>query len=547
PLTEEAIQKSNDSIETAMFHLGKLYFESLEDYPGTISTLDSFLVKFPSTIYKPEALFILHFCYGKTGNLTKADALKQQLEQQYAGSEYQKMVSDPSLGTPQSRAETDMNRRYENIYNSFIEGRFDHALDEKKVADSLYGTNYWTPQLLYIQSVFHVKQREDEQAKVVLQQIIKLFPNSPLAPRAETMLSVLGRRKEIEDYLANLKIERPGEDTLAVVADDKPLLQTGAEGDGIDSLESDITARQPAVGKASTDEKGKKDISVVPGQNNAAEAMKAAGRAGADSLAAVQQRQLAAARTADSLANVQRLAEIAAQKTADSIATAQRLADIAAARVADSLAVIRRADSIASVKRADSLGAVAGQRMRDSLHALSVTRDSLAAVTRKAEELARAVAARTADSLRIVAVKAADSARVAAERAAIRSAYSVNDAAPHMVLMILDKVDPVYVGEARNAFDRYHRTATSTAPMTTSNVPLSDSLNLMVISPFPNAASALDYTRKTAPIADTRIIPWMPKGKYSFVVINGQNLDILKTRRDLDEYLKFHAQAYSGK
>ncbi len=547
PLTPEQLQLSNDSIESAMFQLGKMYFESLEDYPGTISTLDSLLEKFPSTIHKPEALFILHFCYSKTGNTAKAAEMKQQLEQQYEGSEYQKMVTNPATGTPQRRAEADMNSRYDRIYNSFIEGRFDQALDEKKLADSLYGTNYWTPQLLYIQSVFHVKQRDDEQAKAVLQQIIKLFPNSPLTPRAETMLSVLGRRKEIEEYLSNLKIERPGEDSLVAVTDDQPRAQQQVE-ETTDSLDKDIAAKQLALGKVATDEKVKKDISTVaPGQNNAAEAMKAAGRAGADSLAALQQRQLAAAKTADSLANVQKLAELAAAKTADSIATAQRLADIAAARTADSLAVIRRADSLAAVKRADSLGAIAGQRMRDSLHALSVTRDSLAAVTRKAEEIARAAAAKTADSLRTVARKAADSARIAAERAAIKSTYSVNDAAPHMVLMILDKVDPVYVGEARNAFDRYNKQAFYTTQMTTSNVAVNDSLNLVVISPFPNAAAALEYTRQTAPIADTRIIPWMPKGKFSFVVITAQNLEILKTRRDITEYLRFHGQAYSGK
>ncbi|RYD89003.1 MAG: hypothetical protein EOP50_18170, partial [Sphingobacteriales bacterium] len=112
-----------------------------------------------------------------------------------------------------------MNRRYESIYTSFIEGRFEQALSDKKMADSIYGNHYWTPQLLYIQSVYHIKQHQDDQAKVVLQQIIKLYPTSPLSPRAQTMLDVLGRRKEIEDYLTNLKIERPGEDSSYIVND----------------------------------------------------------------------------------------------------------------------------------------------------------------------------------------------------------------------------------------------------------------------------------------------------------------------------------------
>ena len=84
-----------------------------------------------------------------------------------------------------------------------------------------------------------------------------------------------------------------------------------------------------------------------------------------------------------------------------------------------------------------------------------------------------------------------------------------------------------------------------TLPIETTNQPLTDSLNLVVISPFANAAAALDYTRKTAEIAETRIIPWMPKGKFSFLVITQANLQLLQTRKDLSEYLRFHGQAYS--
>jgi hypothetical protein len=103
-------------------------------------------------------------------------------------------------------------------------------------------------------------------------------------------------------------------------------------------------------------------------------------------------------------------------------------------------------------------------------------------------------------------------------------------------------VDPVYVGEAKNAFNRYNKQTYT--PIETVNQPLTDSLTLVVISPFPNAAAALDYTRKTAEIAETRIIPWMPKGKFSFIVITPQNLGMLRSRKNLSEYLLFHGQAY---
>ncbi len=484
PLTPELMKKSNDSIEKSSFTLGKIYFESLEDYGQTIQTLEGLLTKFPATIHKAEALYILHFCYTKTGDIAKANETKQTLEQQYNGSEYQKVVTNPKGGSQRSNAEADMNRRYESIYTSFIEGRFEQALTDKKVADSLYGSHYWTPQLLYIQSVYHIKQKQDDQAKVVLQQIIKLYPTSPLSPRALTMLDVLGRRKEIEDYLTNLKIERPGEDS-AYVVNDAPAVKK-------------VVVELPPV---------------VP-------------------------------------------VDSAAIRQADSLLAIQKLEDDLRAKQAGVSPVIAGKDTISTSFK------VAPQNMVDtfSRKVPGLVTDSLVAAADSAAlraanpDLAKANAdAAREDSARIAAAvppmvqRTTDSSAVPKPRKpAINSVYTADAAAPHMVIMILDKVDPVYVGEAKNAFNRYNKQNFFNLPIETTNQPLTDSLNLVVITPFANAAAALDYTRKTAEIAGTRIIPWMPKGKFSFLVITPSNLQMLQTRKDLAEYLRFHGEAYSG-
>ncbi|MET0242418.1 MAG: tetratricopeptide repeat protein, partial [Flavitalea sp.] len=217
PLTEEQMKISRDSMEKATFQLGKMYFESLEDYEGTIITLEELLGKYPATIHKAEALFILHYCYTKTGNIAKANETKQALEKDFPGSEYQKIVTNPKGGSQRSNELIAITKQYDQIYNDFIEGRFAKAIEDKKAADSMYGVTYWTPQLLYIESVYYIKQKDDPKAKIVLQNIIKLYPNNEMAARAQTMLDVLGRRKEIEEYLTNLKIERPGEDSAIVI------------------------------------------------------------------------------------------------------------------------------------------------------------------------------------------------------------------------------------------------------------------------------------------------------------------------------------------
>jgi outer membrane protein assembly factor BamD (BamD/ComL family) len=211
PLTPEKLKASNDSIENAQIELGKALMEGLEDYEAAIIELEKFHERFTYSNRQSEALGYLYYCYLKTGNNQKAEAVKAELQKRHAGTDAEKMITNPKSASAKDPKKEDMNRRYDKIYSLFIEGKFDEALAEKKIGDSLYANNYWTPQLLYIQSIYYIRERLDDSAKKVLQDIINLYPGSILAEKAKTMIDVLGRRKDIESYLTKLEIKRPSD------------------------------------------------------------------------------------------------------------------------------------------------------------------------------------------------------------------------------------------------------------------------------------------------------------------------------------------------
>ena len=216
PLTEEKLKVSNDSIQNAMIALTNLYAEDLEDCPSTIETSDTLLKRFPDAKPIDQVLFNLYHCYYKNGETAKAEQIKKELAEKYPTAKYTAIVKtgkNPDL----KKEDPEATKVYEGIYDQFIAGNFDEALAQKKTADSIYGNNYWTPQLLYIEAVYLAKQRQDTSAEHVLEQIMSLYPGTPLAQKAETLFTVLQKRVIIENELANLVIERPVEDTVAAV------------------------------------------------------------------------------------------------------------------------------------------------------------------------------------------------------------------------------------------------------------------------------------------------------------------------------------------
>jgi len=133
------------------------------------------------------------------------------------------------------------------------------------------------------------------------------------------------------------------------------------------------------------------------------------------------------------------------------------------------------------------------------------------------------------------------------QAAPVASAYKFNPQQAQLVMIALDKVDPVYVTETRNAFNRYNRERYNSKTFEINNIPLDENIKLVVLKPFENAEAAIDYITKAKQLATGDIIPWLPATKYSFYLISAENLDILLGTKDLNQYKEAMMQAYPGK
>jgi outer membrane protein assembly factor BamD (BamD/ComL family) len=447
----------------------------LPDYPAAIDAYEKLLARYPATKSGEETLFNLYYCYKKLGDEHNATRILNLLKEKYPNGKFTIMASNPNAAIFAAKApKIEATRNYEDIYTSFIEGRFAEALAEKKAADSVYGKKYWTPQLLYIEAVYYIKERQDSAAKSELNNIIKDFAGTPMAARAKNLLEVLGRRKQIEDYLTNLKIERAKDDSVLVVDN------------------------EPVVVKPKAD-------------------------------------------TTQSVVKKQ----------------AEDTSQVARARIrSNPLAVAGQQ------KQPDSAQSVFQRIQLDASHALKIKTDStqLIRMRNQVDSIQSAMKKAAADSTKLARLKQQsdsiqlamqkikdDSTQLANRLPKIKSVFAYSPDQVHSVVILVNKVDPVYVTEARNAFNRYNRESYNNKPLEINNMSLNDTARMVVISGFENSAIALDYMEKARKQAPRDIIPWLPATKYSFLIITNDNLVLLMSNKDIIAYQKFLSAYYPGK
>ncbi len=390
PVTKEKMNTSNAKVAASLFQLGKNYQNLLEDYSAAVDTYQKSLQRFPDSLYGGELYLNLSYCYRKLGDIAKADFYKNLLVQKFEKSKFTQLALHPQAMEP-SKKDTAATNRYKEIYNLFIEGDFDKALQEKKMADSVYGNNYWSPQLLYIQAVYYIKKRDDSTAANTLTQIIAQYPTSPLKEKAITMIDVLKRRKEIEAYLTKLTVTRAKEDSQIIVYDDPTLIKRNVQ------VQDSATVKKinPASGK-----------------------------------------------------------------------------------------IVAQTAVLDSAKRLPA------------------------------------------------AIK--------------NGAFTFDAYTPQYVLMILNKVDPVYSSEARNALNRYNKENYYSLNLEITKDTLDKERTLLVFTQFETADAAITYLDRLKKNIGNEI-SWLPANKYTFYIISSGNLELLKQNKDLKSYVEILNKKYPGK
>jgi tetratricopeptide (TPR) repeat protein len=218
PTTPEKLDSSNTIIASSLIKLAKVYQTNLQDYALAIETYNNYLTRFGTTKPDGEVYLGLYFCYNKLGNSQQAAYYKALLNSPaFANTNAAKIANNPDAANPDKQKQK-ITKEYETIYNLFIEGKFEEAVAKKQIADANNGTSFWTPQLTYIEALYNVRKKHDSSAIVGLQYLVSTYPDHPLKIKAETLIDVLARRKEIESYLTDLKVTRMANDTLLKVA-----------------------------------------------------------------------------------------------------------------------------------------------------------------------------------------------------------------------------------------------------------------------------------------------------------------------------------------
>ena len=384
PLSEEAKSKAISVKEIAKLNISHTLIFAINEPAFAIPLLDSILAKSKFEEHINKALELLYHAYRKLDDADNTKRIKNEL--------IRLTKTDPDLKIITGLKEKkEIEEAYKNMYQLLIEGKFDEAIENRKTMPVADSNSSWAPKLLFLEAIYHIRQQKDSLAIAALQFITKNYSASELSGNAAIWTDVLQRRKEIEQYLTQLEIQKSEEVEVERMTDvsDKTIVT------------NDKPASQPQASINKPKEIQRKQIEVKQ--------------------------------------NVPTTPKVAIKE------------------------------------------------------------------------------------------------------------YQFDASSPHFAVLVLEKVDPVFITEARNAMNRFHQTKMSQAGLTTQIQKINDQVSILLVGPFSQAGTSLDYLDKIQPITAQQILPWLSKDRFKWIIISPENLDLLLEKKDMATYKEFLHNAIPAK
>ncbi len=192
PNSPEEVAQANKAIEEAMFKLGILYRDRLQNNLKSVETLEELLNRYPETAYEEEALYHLYLAYTDLGETAKAKICYDKLNVKYADGTFARVISDPDFLKQMNEEERKLTIYYNDTYDEFTNGKYKSAYERTSNSTNMFGPKNIYKAKFALLSAMCLGNIEGKEAYIKgLKEVVAKFPDTPEQTRAKEILRLL--------------------------------------------------------------------------------------------------------------------------------------------------------------------------------------------------------------------------------------------------------------------------------------------------------------------------------------------------------------------
>ncbi len=222
PTSEAELAVLHIATYEAMYQLGTLFRDRLQNSQRSTGTLEEMQTRYPETDrYEKEAWYYCYLGFSDLKNTARAQYYLDKLVAKYPNSSYARALTDPNFRNSTKEKEAELNKYYEQTYNAFQSGNYKDAFALCTDAPQKYGSQNPLMAKFALLSALCIGNLQGNEAYCkALSEVIARFPDSPESTRAKEIARLISC-KGFEVVETPKKTEKAAIDDSFTREDDK--------------------------------------------------------------------------------------------------------------------------------------------------------------------------------------------------------------------------------------------------------------------------------------------------------------------------------------
>ncbi|MDP4239316.1 MAG: tetratricopeptide repeat protein [Bacteroidota bacterium] len=196
PVTPAQLAKSTAEIANALFSMGEIYRDKIEDIPMSISTFEEFIRRFKTDERVPDACFYIYLMQTKQGNQSEAGMYRSKLINEYPKSKYVKILSQPDYAEKLESMRSVEDSIYNLTYKAYNENDFKTVYKQVTFIKKNYPLSSLMPKFLFLNALSVGKNETPDLFRNALNDLVSSFPQSDVSAMAKDILALMKQGQE---------------------------------------------------------------------------------------------------------------------------------------------------------------------------------------------------------------------------------------------------------------------------------------------------------------------------------------------------------------
>jgi tetratricopeptide (TPR) repeat protein len=188
PYTKGQVDTSNKKIEIALYNIGKIYQQKLNEPNNSIASFEDLLKRFPNSEYEAEIYYFIYLIYNNKNETQKSEVYKNKVLNEFPTSLYAKLLRNPNYLRDNKLANQQAHLKYKEAYDLYRANSYKAADSLIKITRIEFPDNDIDDKLALLNILILGQTSNAVVYKGKLQEFIDVYATSPLVPKAKELL-----------------------------------------------------------------------------------------------------------------------------------------------------------------------------------------------------------------------------------------------------------------------------------------------------------------------------------------------------------------------